>query len=169
MLLFSLIIIIWGKGWFDVKLGVFADLWEFKGIDRAWDVESRHHSCPGTVFLIPASLASTESPRCSPQRCQNIGSWVASYHWNLTSRPNCGVFVCERYCLGCRSSQDSSHHQDYEPFLGSGIHGPKPTHLPRASILGGGTTQGIARPLLKSWVWYSWSLHPLRHSIRLSA
>ena len=27
-----------------------------------------------------------ESPRCSPRRCQSIGSWVVLYHWSPTSR-----------------------------------------------------------------------------------
>ena len=44
------------------------------------------------------------------------------------------------YRLGCPHSQDSSHHQDYEPFL---VGDPNLNlHLPE--LLGGGTTQAIS-------------------------
>ena len=47
-----------------------------------------------------------------------------------------GISLANVYVLGCPPSQDSSHHQDYEPFLVGDSYEPS---FPL--LLGGGTTQ----------------------------
>ena len=55
-------------------------------------------------------------------------------------RPYCKPMYINTDMLGCPPSQVASDHQDYEPFLGSGIPIIKPSF---PLLLGRGTTQMI--------------------------